>query len=514
MKALFIFLLLFNGICINGRAQVQQNNEKVNLPNIVFILADDLGYGDVGAYGQKLIETPNIDQLAKEGMIFTQHYSNPVCAPARYSLMTGKHAGRAYIRGNDEWSERGNVWDFKAMEANPFLEGQLPIPDSTITVAKLLQKAGYRTGMAGKWGLGGPFTTGIPNKQGFDYFYGFLCQRQDHNYYAGHLWENELRVPLNNIATDPNIHFPKDLDSLDPRNYEQYVQHDYSPDFIVKAALTFINKNKDHPFFLYYPSPLPHTSLQAPERWVDYYLKKFGTGEKPFLGGGYIPVRYPRAVRAAMVSLLDEQVGQIIHELKKNGLYQNTIIVFTGDNGATYEGGTDNEFFNTGGPFKSTYGWGKGSLHEGGIREPFIVSWPEKIKPGTRSDHLSAFWDFLPTVCEITGMTTPADIQGISFLPALLGQTEKQKHHEYLYWEFPGYGGQQAVRLGKWKGLIEKMHSGNTAMQLFDLDKDMQEQHDVSSTYPEVVKKLRGIMKKEHKTPEVRSFRIEVLEKP
>jgi arylsulfatase len=331
-KSLSVVLMLL----ISVHAFSQKIN-KTSRPNIVYILADDLGYGDLGAYGQQKIETPNIDALAKNGMMFTQHYAMPVCAPSRYSLMTGLHSGHAYIRGNDEWDERGDVWSFKAMEANPALEGQSPIPDSTVTIAKVLKKAGYKTALVGKWGLGGPMTTGIPNNQGFDYFYGSLCQRQDHQYYPGHLWENTFRVVLNNKIQDPNIKFPSDEDPLDPANYAVYQQNDYAPDFIIKAALKFIGENKSHPFFLYYPDPLPHASMQAHADLVEYYHKKFGD-EKPFLGGSYVPCRYPRATHAAMITLLDRHVSEIIKKLKEEGVYDNTIIIFSSDNGSSNEG--------------------------------------------------------------------------------------------------------------------------------------------------------------------------------
>jgi arylsulfatase len=489
-----------------------KNLHSSRKPNVIYILADDLGYGDIGAYGQKEIETPNIDALAKDGMMFTQHYAEPVCAPSRYGLMTGENSGHAYIRGNDEWAERGDVWSYKAMEANPALEGQLPIPDSTITISKILNGAGYKTALAGKWGLGGPFTTGIPNKQGFDYFYGFLCQREDHTYYPGHLWENTLRVPLNNKVMSPAVKFPQNLDPLDPKNYKKYQQNDYAPKFIINAALRFIQKNKEHPFFLYYPSPLPHASLQAPQKWIDYYLKKFGTNEKPYLGGSYFPCRYPHATRAAMVSTLDEHAGKIVKKLKELGVYENTLIVFTGDNGPTFEGGTDGPWFDSGGPFKSAKGWGKGSLHEGGIREPFIVSWPDKIKPGSRSDLISAEWDFLPTICQVIGERHPSDIQGISYLPTLLGHPKEQKKHAYLYWEFPGYGGKQAVRLGKWKGIRKDMQKGNMKVELYNLNDDIQEQHDVSDQHRDIVKKIEQIMKGEHHSPKVDAFKIKALD--
>lgn len=490
-----------------------QNSSKLqeDKPNIIYILADDLGYNDIGCYGQEKIETPHIDELARNGMVFTQHYANPVCAPTRYSLMTGLNSGHAYIRGNDEWDERGDVWNYKAMEANPALEGQRPIPDSTITVAEVLQKAGYKTALVGKWGLGGPMTTGIPNNQGFDYFFGFLCQRQDHTYYAGHLWENTYRVPLNNEVRSPKVKLPKGLDPLDPDNYKPYSQTDYSPDFIIKAALKFIEKNRSHPFFLYFASPLPHASMQAPEKWVDYYHKKFGD-EKPYLGGSYVPCRYPNATRAAMVSLLDEHVGEIVKKLKELGIYKNSIIIFTGDNGPTYEGGTDLTFFNSAAPFKSDKGRVKGSVYEGGIREPFIAVWPGKIKAGSKSDLIFATWDFMPTMCDLVNKMPHHHIQGISFLPTLLSKPQQQKH-DYLYWEFPEYGGQQAVRKGKWKAARFNMQKGNTTLKLFDLDKDIQEQHDIAADHPDVVKEMLTIMEKEHQRPQIRSFKIKGLDK-
>lgn len=497
-----------------GLAQVHSSaraHQSGGRPNIVYILADDLGYGDLGCYGQQKIETPNIDALAKEGMLFTQHYTGALCAPTRYSIMTGKDAGNAYIRGNDEWAERGDVWNFRAMEANPFLEGQLPIPDSTITIAKILRQAGYSTAMVGKWGLGGPLSTGEPNHQGFDYFYGSLCQRQDHQYYPGHLWENDLRVYLDNKVIDPNYKLPANADISDPKNYALNEQYDYSPDLMIKAAINYIDRNKDRPFFLYYPSPLPHASMQAPARWVAYYHKKFGE-EKPFAGGSYVPCQYPRATRAAMISLLDEQVGMIVKELKQLHLYDNTVIMFASDNGPSREGGADCAFFNSGGPLKSEFGWGKGFLHEGGIREPFIAVWKGKIKAGATSPLVISAWDLLPTICKLIRVKAPAGIDGISYLPTLLGDAGGQQRREYLYWELAGYQGQQAVRMGKWKGIRFNIDKGNMKIQLFDLDNDIQEQHDVADEHPEVVKQMEGIMKERHHTPEVSFFRMKALD--
>lgn len=502
LKLLPVLLLL-------ATTAFSQNATKKK-PNIIYILADDMGYGELGVYGQTKIETPNIDAIAKNGKKFTQHYAYPVCAPSRYILMTGQNSGKAFIRGNHEWGERGPVWDFKAMEENPYLEGQYPIPDSTITIAKVLKGAGYVTGLVGKWGLGSPMSAGQPNNQGFDYFYGFNCQRQDHTYYNGHLWENENRVPMDNKIVDPAVKFPKDLDPLDEKNYEIYQQKDYAPDYLIKAALKFIDKNKNRPFFLYYPTPLPHVSLQAPKNLVDYYHKKFGD-EKPFLGGSYFPCRYPRATYAAMITLLDQQVGQLIDKLKKEGVYENTIIMFCSDNGPTFNGGVDPTFFNSAGPFKDEYGWGKGFLHEGGIREPFLVQWPGKIKAGSTSDFISSTMDMMPTFCDLLGLKTPKNVDGISILPAILGKPQT-KEHSYLYFEYPEYGGQQAIRIGDWKGVRLNMLKGNAKWSLYNLKEDIQEQNDVANAHPDIIKKMQEISKREHQTPALSRFIIPVLE--
>src|SRR5699024_204799 len=264
-------ILIFSILTFLFISVSQAQNLEGKSPNIVYILADDLGYGELGCYGQDKIETPNIDALSRQGMLFTQHYAFPVCAPSRCLLLTGKHSGHAYIRSNNAWKERGDVTNFKAMEANPFLEGQWPIPDSIVTLAEMLKDGGYTNGIVGKWGLGAPMTQGLPNKQGFDYFYGFICQRQDHTYYPVHLWEHESSIPLNNKLISPQTKLSKDKEPYDPQNYVHYQQEDYAPDFLIKAALGFIDKNKSNPFFLFFTTPLPHVSLQAPQKWVDYY---------------------------------------------------------------------------------------------------------------------------------------------------------------------------------------------------------------------------------------------------
>jgi len=476
-------------------------------PNIIYILADDLGYGELGVYGQKIIETPHIDALARTGVRFSNHYSgSPVCAPARSVLMTGQHSGHTHIRGNDEWIERGDTWNYLAMFSDPSLEGQRPLADSIITIAEILQSEGYRTGSVGKWGLGAPTTYGVPNKQGFDFFYGYNCQRQAHTLYPLHLWKNEKRELLDNKMVAPHSNLKEGADPSDPASYSDFSLNDYAPEIMHNEAMKFIEKNKDHPFFLYYASPLPHLPLQAPQRWVDYYHKKLGP-EEPYTGKSYFPNRMPRATYAAMISYLDEQVGDIVAKLQYLGLYENTFIIFTSDNGPTYTGGADTRFFDSAKPFKSERGWAKGFLHEGGIRVPMIASWPGHIAANGMSDHLSAFYDVMPTICDIIGVPRPAQTDGISFLPTLLNDRQDETH-TYLYWEFPAYNGQQAVRLGKWKGIRKNIFDGNLIIELYDLESDIQEQNDLAAENKDVVKRIGMIMKREHVPSTLDRFKI------
>ena len=511
-KNLVIFscILLMVG-CQNKQPSKQATNQK---PNIIYILADDLGYGDLGAYGQTKIETPNIDALAKQGMLFTQHYSGaPVCAPARASLLTGKHGGHASIRGNDEWRERGDVWNHLAMLKDSTLEGQRPMPKNTTTIAQLLKTADYKTAIVGKWGLGAPHTQSIPTKMGFDYFFGYNCQRIAHTYTPVHLYENENRFHLNNDTIVPHYGIEKGSDPLAEASYEKYYQPDYSPSLIFDKMMGFIEKNKEHPFFLYWASPIPHVPLQAQKKWVDYYVKKFGD-EKPYYHenkGSYFPTRYPHATYAAMVSYLDENVGKLVTYLKKEGLYDNTLIVFTSDNGPASNGGSDSPWFNSAGQFKSNYGRVKGYTYEGGIRVPMIVTWPEKIKAGSVNNHISAFCDVMPTFNEIAHVKTAYKSDGISFYNALTNEN-KQEEHEYLYWEFAGYKGQVAVRMGKWKMIWKNIKTGNKDVELYDLDEDIEEQNNIINDHPELLEKFFEIIKKEHETPENETFLIEAVE--
>ena len=504
----YLYFILTLTLLISCSETIKQ--EEVS-PNFIFILADDLGYGEIGIQGQKWIETPHIDALAREGMILTDHYSGaPVCAPARAVLMTGLHAGKNPVRGNSEWRERGAVWDFKAMLDNPNLEGQRPMPDSIVTIASIFKSAGYKTGMVGKWGLGAPNTNSIPNKKGFDFFYGYNCQRQAHNLFPSHLWRNEERHLLNNTIVNKGK-LAKGLDPNDEESYAIYHQNDYAPKLMHEEALKFLDRNRDQKFFLYYASPLPHLPLQAPKKWVDHYRKKLGP-EEPYLGNkGYFPNLTPRATYAAMISYLDEQVGELVAKLKEMKQYENTFILFSSDNGPTHlSDQADIHFFNSTGIFVNEKNRVKGNVNEGGIRVPTIATWPNKIKAGTKSNHPSVFYDYFATVCDILNVEAPYPTDGLSYYSALLEMP--QKTHDYLYWEFPSYGGQQAIRMGNWKGIKKDLFKGASDLQLFDLSKDPKELNDLATEYPEIVQKMEDFMNQAHTTPVQEKFRIPVLD--
>lgn len=420
-------------------------------------MADDLGMGDLGCYGQKVIKTPAIDTLAAHGMKFTQHYSgSTVSAPSRASLLTGLHTGNAFIRGNKGVKDVDNVsYDY-------------PLPEEIETVAKIAQRADYATACIGKWGLGAPQSSGHPNKQGFDYFFGYLGQANAHRYYPNFLHENENKVYLQKAV--------------------------YSHDTIMSKALEYIEEKAKggRPFFLYLTPTIPHADLILPEGQIGEYDGLFP--ETPYKGG-YTAQDKPRATFAAMVSRLDRDVARIMKALKDNQIEKNTIVIFTSDNGTHKEGGHDPFFFHSSGGFRGT----KRDLYEGGIRTPFIVHWPEKIAPKSVSFHLSAFWDFLPTVCEIVGQPIPQNTDGISYLPALTGEG-KQKQHEYLYWEFHEQGGKQAVRLPDgWK--LIKLHvndSSKTSYELYNIAYDPTEQSNVAHQYPQQVSKLKKLIHQAH----------------
>ncbi len=508
---IIIKVLVVSLLAIGMFSCTSEIDTSENKPNIIIILADDLGYGELGCFGQKLIETPNIDKLAESGLRFTQYYSGaPVCAPARCVLLTGMHSGHAYIRGNDEWGARGDVWSYTSMIADSTLEGQRPLPDSTITIAKILKNADYVTGMIGKWGLGAPHTNSIPNEMGFDYFLGYNCQRQAHTYFPVHLYENENRLYLDNDTVPPNTKLDADADPREKSSFHRFSLVDYAPDIMFDGMMNFIDENKDQPFFMYWATPIPHVPIQAPEKWIDHYTNKFGD-EEPYLGNrGYFPHPNPNAGYAAMISYLDERIGQLISKLKKEGIYENTLIIFTSDNGPTYAGGVDAAFFNSAGPFNDGYGWTKGFVNEGGIRVPMIACWPQKIAAGSVSDHISTFTDILPTLCNIADLKTPENIDGISLLPTLLDDGT-QIVHDYIYWEFPEYGGQQAVRMGDWKAIRKNIKKGNLDIELYNLQEDIREEIDVADQYPDIVKRMAQIMIDEHTEPDLERFKMSAL---
>ena len=448
-------------------------------PNIVFILADDLGYGELGSYGQDKIRTPRLDALAAEGMRFTQHYSgSPVCAPSRCVLLTGLHTGHAYIRDNDEMGSRGDVWN------DPALEGQRPIPDEAVTVAELLKAQGYATAAIGKWGLGWTGSSGDPNRQGFDLFYGYICQRVAHNYYPTHLWRNDQKVELRNAAFKAHQKMPEGADPADPASYDGYAGEDYAADFMIEAALGFVRDHADQPFFLYFPTPVPHLALQVPEDSLAEYAGAFE--ETPYPGGkGYLPHQEPRAAYAAMITRMDGDIGRILDLLAELGLEDDTIVVFTSDNGPSWVGGVDKDFFGSQGGLRGR----KGQLFEGGIRVPAIVRWPGRTEAGATTDQVSAFQDWLPTLCEAAGATTPDGLDGLSLMPTLRGQVGRQEQHAALYWEYNKR--MQALRMGRWKAFRPKP---GAPLQLYDLEADPDENRDVAAAHPEVVARVEQLL--------------------
>ena len=510
-RVLCFLFLLGSGLIITSC------NKKVTHDdyNVILILADDLGYGELGSYGQQKIETPNLDQLASEGIRFTNFYTGaPVCAPSRCIILTGRHSGRAEIRGNDEAGYRGRVWDFLAMEADSSLEGQAPMDTSVQTFPMLLQEHGYSTGVVGKWGLGFPGSVSTPNKKGFDYFYGYNCQRQAHTLTPLHLWENEKRVHLNNDTIVIHSELPSLKDTLSESTYAYLDQPDYAPSLIAQKGIDFVKKNKDEPFFLYWATPLPHVPLQAPKRWIEHYVQKFGD-EPPYTGvkGGYFPARYPKATYAAMISYLDENVGRLMATLDSLEISEKTIILFTSDNGATFVRGTDAEWFNSGGPFRSDREWGKGFLREGGIRVPLIVKWPEKVKAGSQTNHLSGAQDLMATILDILDVPNTLEHDGISFKHELLGNKELQNQHDYLYWEFPESGGQRALRWEHWKAYNHSLKSGDTTISIYNLESDIQESEDLSLKFPEKVQFVKDVFRKEHQSSENPRWQYEVLDR-
>lgn len=450
----------YAGGCLKRQIRPGRSKHK---PNIIYILADDLGYGDLSCYGQKRFRTPNIDRLAEEGILFTRHYAgSTVCAPSRCSLMTGLHTGHCQIRGNRNFGP----------------EGQWPLAAGTITAASLLKEAGYATGAFGKWGLGGPGTSGDPNQQGFDEFFGYKCQTLAHKYYQRYLWRNNEKVHL-------------------PANDPEKQTGQYCHDLIVDQAIEFIKSRQNKPFFVYLALTIPHAELAVPADSLNKYKGLFPE-EKPFIPNpnqDYGSQMHPRAAYAAMIDRMDRDVGRILTLLKGLNIDDNTIVFFSSDNGPHKEGGGDPDFFDSNGPLRGY----KRDLYEGGIRVPLLARWPGAVKAGTRTDHISAFWDILPTFAQLAGVQSPSDIDGISFLPTLLSKTDMQPQHQHLYWEFHERGGKQAVLIGNQKGVrLNAMDNPNAPLELYDLADDLSEENNIAAMHPQLAEKMAFLINQSH----------------
>lgn len=424
-------------------------------PNIIYILLDDAGYGDLSCYGQKKFLTPNIDRLASEGMKFTNHYSgSTVCAPTRSVIMSGLHTGHTPSRGN--------------REIRPV--GQFPIPAGTFTIAEALKNAGYVTGAFGKWGLGNPGSEGDPIHQGFDRFFGYNCQRNAHTYYPTWLFDDLRKIELDGKT--------------------------YAHDLIMDKTVEWIDRQHDKPFFCFLPVTIPHAAMHVPEKYAAPFRKKFPEFENKVgrYGNNKPFAKNPAAQFAGMMTALDEGIGRILNTLERHQIDTNTIILLSSDNGPHKEGGHMPKYFNSNGGLRGF----KRDLYEGGIRCPLLVRWPGKIKAGTTSDHISAHWDLFPTFCELAGTETPDDLDGISFLPALLGAEQKQ--HEYLYWEFFEGGGKRAVRIGKWKAVQNQVNreGQNASIEIYDLESDRAETRNLADQNAELITRVRNIFKRAH----------------
>ena len=465
LRSSILFLLVWTAGC-----QAPEEPEPTS-PNIILIVADDLGYGDLGSYGQEKILTPHLDRMAEEGMRFTDFYAgSPVCAPSRCTLLTGLHPGHAYVR--DNW-EAGGWGEFDA-------EGQLPLKTGTETLATLLQDAGYATACIGKWGLGGPDSVGLPTAQGFDHFYGYLCQRQAHNFYPTHLWRDGVREEL-----EGNV-------------WKNLTGKHYAHDLMTDDALSWVetqNENPDDPFFLLLTYTVPHLALQVPEDSMEPYL---GTWEDPPYDGkkGYLPHESPRAAYAGMVSRMDRDVGRLMDLLESLGADENTLIVFTSDNGATYDiGGAHSEFFESNGVLRGA----KGSVYEGGIRVPMIARWPGQVPAGEVSGAVGAFWDFMPTLLDVASAPPSPSTDGMSLLPAMQGKEDQaMKAERVLYWEFPAYGSQQALREGDWILLRRGLKKGDLEPELYNLRDDIGQANNLAAEFPERVARMMDLMAAEH----------------
>lgn len=457
-------------------------------PNIIYIIADDLGYGDLGSFGQDSIRTPHLDRMAAEGLRLTQHYAgSTVCAPSRSVLMTGYHSGRTQIRGN--------------REIRPI--GQYPLAFGTPTIPLLLQEQGYVNGGFGKWGLGYPGSEGQPSNQGFDEFFGFLCQRRAHFFYPEFLFHDVRGEELRRVVQPGNR---VRHEGGGPGSGPPAERGIYSGDSIHEQAMDFLMRHHDRPFFMFLPVQVPHASMTIPDEWLELYLDEQGNSvfdENPFGGGHYTEQSFPKAAYAAMVTYLDAQVGEIMHKLHELGIAENTLVIFTSDNGSHSEGGYHYSMLDSNAPLRG----GKRDLYEGGIRVPTLAWWPGHIPAGSVSAHISGFQDMLPTFAELAGAVPPPGIDGISMVPVLMGREQEQPTHPYLYWEFHELGGRQAVRRGDWKAVrLQARTPGQARTELYNLAEDIGEQHNLADRYPEVVEEMHSIMQQAHVSSHVFPF--------
>ena len=478
------FIVLLAGI-FGGSLSLAAEAKR---PNIVFILADDLGWGELGCYGQTKIRTPHIDRLASQGMRFTNAYSGaPVCAPSRCTLMTGLHLGHAQVRGNKQAT---------GPDGKPG-EGQHPLAAGTVTLPLTLKAAGYVTGAMGKWGLGPVDSTGAPHHMGIDHFFGYNCQAVAHSSYPPHLWRNSDKIIINTPAIPGHKKQPEG-----EIRYEDWEGQQYAPALMLAEAVEFLKQHREQPFFLYLPFIEPHVAMQPPRRLVETYPQEWDT--RPYRGQcGYTPHPRPHAGYAAMVTSLDEHVGTILRTLDDLDLAKNTLVVFSSDNGATHfhagdtelgVGGADTNFFHSTGGLRDR----KGSVHEGGIRVPLIVRWPGRVAPASQSDYPTYFPDQFPTLCAATGLPIPPGMDGLSLLPTLTGSGEQAPRNP-LVWVFPEYGGQVAVRMGAMKAVRTNLHRPKQVgpWEVYDLSLDPNEAHDLAAQRPEVIQAAETILRRE-----------------
>ena len=441
-------------------------SEATSQPNIIYILLDDAGYGDLSCYGQTKFLTPNIDRLASEGMKFTNHYSgSTVCAPTRSVIMSGLHTGHTPSRGN--------------REIKPV--GQFPIPATTFTIAEALKKAGYATGAFGKWGLGNPGSEGDPIHQGFDRFFGYNCQRNAHTYYPTWLFDDLRKIELDGKT--------------------------YAHDLIMDKAVEWIDRQHENPFFCFLPVTIPHAAMHVPEKYAAPFREKFPEFENKVgrYGNNKPFAKNPAAQFAGMMTALDEGIGRVLKSLKKHQIDQNTIVLLSSDNGPHKEGGHMPNYFNSNGGLRGF----KRDLYEGGIRCPLLVRWPGKVEAGSTSNHISAHWDLFPTFCELAGINPPEGLDGISFLPTLLGK--EQEKHEHLYWEFYEGGGKRAVRIGKWKAVQNQVNrKGKDApIEIYDLESDRAETSDLAAQNSELIARIQKIFERSHTPSPLWKFKWE-----